>query len=457
MKLLRARKAWKWIIIVAVLVTAAVAWRLLSKPEAFDTRFTGAYRLEDGSLVFIVPREGKILRYRRMNGESSALWPVAERTYEAGPGWAERQPVLHTFTFSINKDGQPDGFTWQSPNRPQERAQRLALPETMFRFSSGNITLRAKLVKPKGDGPFPAVVFVHGADASSAVDTYFEPYLYASHGIAALVFDKRGTGESQGNYTQYFPVLANDVIAAVNALRGRNDIDKNNIHLAGYSQGGWIAPLAAVRDDGIRSVFIGFGPMVPVREEDRWGYIYALRENRFGDHEVRQVDRINDVVCAILDRGENRWSELGKMLDEAKRQPWFATVKRSDCTIGYMTKLGLPLWMVRLYAWWKLRPSGGIPFMDRVYDPVPTLAELKSPSFWILGGQDSSMPTDATIEKLRSLQAAQRPIEYVVYPNAEHGILKFEKKADGERRLIGYEPEYLPQQVRWLQRQSGLE
>jgi hypothetical protein len=119
MKLLRARKAWKWIIIVAVLATAAVAWRLLSMPEAFDTRFTGAYRLEDGSLVFIVPREGKILRYRLMNGESSALWPVAERTYEAGPGWAERQPVLHTCTFSINKDRRPDGFTWQNLNRPQ--------------------------------------------------------------------------------------------------------------------------------------------------------------------------------------------------------------------------------------------------------------------------------------------------------------------------------------------------
>lgn len=53
------------------------------------------------------------------------------------------------------------------------------------------------------------------------------------------------------------------------------------------------------------------------------------------------------------------------------------------------------------------------------------------------------------------LQSLGKPIEYVVYPDADYGILSFEKSAQGERRLLGYEPDYFKRQVEWLQQHGG--
>ena len=43
--------------------------------------------------------------------------------------------------------------------------------------------------------------------------------MYAANGFAALAFDKRGTGGSEGKYLQNFHVLSDDVVAAVRWLR----------------------------------------------------------------------------------------------------------------------------------------------------------------------------------------------------------------------------------------------
>jgi dienelactone hydrolase len=294
---------------------------------------------------------------------------------------------------------------------------------------------------------------VHGSEDFSAVDFYAEPYIYAANGFATLVFDKRGTGESQGEYTQNFRVLAGDVLAAVSWLRDQPGIDGGRVHLAGFSQGGWIAPLAAARDANIRSVLIGYGPMVPVTGEDRWGYVYALQQAGFGEDAIAGADRINDVISDIFDQRQDRWADLAKLLDEARDEPWFDAVKGSDSALGYVTGTKMPLWMVRIGYWWKFGRLD-TPYIDRLYDPVPTLAALESPSYWIFGGADSSMPTDWTIEALQKLQKRGKPIDYLIYPDADHGILRFETGEDGERRIVGYEPDYFRMQIDWLRRNS---
>lgn len=446
----------RWIVLAVLVITSVVVYFTWFRTEPLDPRFNGAYRLEDGRLVVVTAREGDTLRYSLMDGESRALWPTGDTTYEAGPGWSDRKPVEVEVAFSPpGPDGGSAGFTWKRPDGSGQ-ARRLDLPETIFTFPSGDLTLRGKLVTPPGRGPFPVVVVVHGSGKESAVDGYSMPYLFASHGIATLVYDKRGTGGSEGKYTQNFHVLARDVLAAVDWLRKRPEVDPSRIHLAGYSQGGWIAPLAASRTRGIRSLLINYGPMVPVTGEDRWGYVYALRRKGFGEDAIRQADRLNGVLSAITDRREDRWDELGRLLEEAEGQPWFEAIAGSDSSLGFVAGTRVPLWGIRLYAWWALRPKDGEPFIDRLYDPVPTVASLTAtPSLWIFGGEDDSMPTGWTVEKLEGLRAQGRPIEIRVFPQADHGILRFEEARDGTRKYLGYEPEYLRTQVEWLRKQSG--
>jgi pimeloyl-ACP methyl ester carboxylesterase len=439
-------------LIILLLAGGGVAYLALGRSEPPDTRFNGAYLLDDGRLVLVTPRDGEVLRYRLLSGASGALWPVGEAAYEAGPGWAERQPVELQVEFRSSSDGVL--MSWRPTDRPEQQARRLELPEVPASFASGELVLQGKLVLPEGEPPFPAVVLVHGSGKESAVDTYFMPYLFASHGIATLVYDKRGTGGSSGKYNQNFYLLSDDTVAAVKWLHDRSEIDPRRIHLAGYSQGGWIAPLAASKVGGIRSLLINYGPVVPVTGEDRWGYVYALREKGFGDDAIAKADRINELLGAIYDLGEDRWEELEMLLDEAAGEEWFAAIAGSDSMLGFIAGTKLPLWCVKLYAWWMTR--GDVPYIDRRYDPVPTIATLDVPSLWIFGGEDSSMPSEESHARLEELRQKGRPIEVEVFANAEHGILLFREEESGERQYLGYAPGYLDLQVEWLRQQSDL-
>jgi dipeptidyl aminopeptidase/acylaminoacyl peptidase len=279
--------------------------------------------------------------------------------------------------------------------------------------------------------------------------------MYAANGFAALAFDKRGTGQSQGEYLQNFHVLSDDVVAAIRWMRAQPGIDGNRIHLAGFSQGGWIAPLAALKDGNIRSILVGYGVMAPVTAEDRWGYFYQLQQKGLGEDALAAADRVNAVIEDIFDRGKNRWSELGDMLDESRGQPWFEAVRGSDSMLGAVADIKMPLWMGRMYLWWRTRTQGDTPFIDRLYDPVATMHELQTPSLWFLGGEDSSAPTPWTLSALEKLQAAGRPVQYRVFPEADHGIIRFVKLENGERRYTGLEPEYYATQIAWLRQHNG--
>ena len=444
--------------LVALVVVVGVAVYVATRPEPPDTRFTGAYALADGALVFVTPREGKVLRYRMMNGESAVLWPTGDGEFEGGPGWDQREPVVNRVKFDGAGAGRP-GFDWRRADDRVAHARRVDLPEHTAMFPSGDLQLRGKVVLPDastyGPGPYPAVVIVHGSESYSAVDYYYEPYLYAANGFAALAFDKRGTGESQGKYLQNFHVLSDDVLAAVRWLRTQPGVDGNRIHLAGFSQGGWIAPLAALKDGNIRSILVGYGVMVPVTGEDRWGYFYALQQKGLGADAVAAADRVNAVIESIFDRHENRWGELGSMLDAGRSQPWFEGVRGSDSMLGVVADTRMPLWAMRVYLWWRTRSQGDTPFIDRLYDPVQTMHELQTPSLWLLGGEDSSAPTPWTLRELEKLQAEGRPVQLRVFPDADHGIIKFVPQENGERRYTGLEPDYYPAQIAWLREHSG--
>ena len=89
-----------------------------------------------------------------------------------------------------------------------------------------------------------------------------------------LAYDKRGIGESTGVYPGASPtaeaidVLARDAAAAARFLARQPGIDPRRVGLAGQSQAGWIAPLAAIRERAIRFLVLFSGPAVTADEND---------------------------------------------------------------------------------------------------------------------------------------------------------------------------------------------
>lgn len=374
----------------------------------------GLYRLADGSEVDIGAGEGDHLRWRRKDGTTGELTRQTDGGWTSTLGWTGR-PDGKRVTFTSCDEG---GIRFDA-----RAGQRVAFDVTDTTFRSGDATLTGRLILPKGNGHVPIVVLVHGSEHDSARTFYALQRLFPSEGIGAFVYDKRGTGASGGNYTQNYLVLADDAIAAKReALRlaGRRG---GKIGYQAGSQGGWVAPLAA-RIEPVDFVIVGFGLAVSPLDEDREAIAFDMERQGFGPEVMAKAMEIADASAEIL---TSNFRQGYDRLDALKRryggQPWFRYV-RGDVTHALLSNSPA-----------MLREKGpelfaGVPLH---YDPMPVLENLDVPQLWILGGDDLDAPSGETSRRLRTLQAAAKPITLAVFPQAGHGIYLSEPGADGEQ------------------------
>jgi alpha-beta hydrolase superfamily lysophospholipase len=113
-------------------------------------------------------------------------------------------------------------------------------------FVSHGATLSGSMVFPASD-IHAAVVFVHGSGKQARNLHWAERF--ASEGIAALVYDKRGAGKSGGEYEgnqsvseKNISLLADDALSALRRLATHPSVQGKPVGLSGISQAGWIAP-----------------------------------------------------------------------------------------------------------------------------------------------------------------------------------------------------------------------
>jgi len=110
-------------------------------------------------------------------------------------------------------------------------------------FESHGVKLSGSIVFPKNREIHSAVVFVHGSGRQTRNMYWAERF--ASEGIAALVYDKRGVGRSGGKYEsrqrvseKNIALLADDSISALNVLYKHAKIKGLYLGLTGISQAG---------------------------------------------------------------------------------------------------------------------------------------------------------------------------------------------------------------------------
>lgn len=168
--------------------------------------------------------------------------------------------------------------------------------ELKFRFEEHSVTfhnqdvnLAGSLLLPKTEVPVPAVVFVHGAGRQTR-----EPYrevgeYFASYGIAALIYDKRGTGQSGGTYESDEPYtnLVNDARSGVAFLRQQGAIEKSRLGIWGLSQGAYISAVVASRSEDIQFVIVAGADVAD-------GMMFYYRDNLFRKYGLS--DTLRDVA-----------------------------------------------------------------------------------------------------------------------------------------------------------------
>jgi carboxymethylenebutenolidase len=148
-------------------------------------------------------------------------------------------------------------------------ALRAAAQDTVV-VASGDLRLHALLWQPKGNGPFPAVLFNHGSGQQPVTNTIPVAETFARHGYVTLVLFRRGQGLSvgQGNpaawsdgqsqVRQLETDQLSDGLAGLAYLRALPRVDGRRVVIVGHSFGGALSLLMAERDSSVRAV-IDFG------------------------------------------------------------------------------------------------------------------------------------------------------------------------------------------------------
>src|SRR3984893_828847 len=409
-------------ICVAALCNSLVA-PVASASEAMDCHI-GTYRLSGGGIVDIAPSDGNTLRWRRFDGTIGALTEKGGGLWTSSYGWTGR-PDGKSIRFSACEAGRI--------NFDGVEGRRIKFDVTDTTFTSHGATLAGRLNLPKGTAVVPIVILLHGAEHDSARQFDALQRMLPAAEIGAFVFDKRGTGGSDGSYSQDFNLLADDAVAAMREAKRLSGRRAGRIGYQAGSQGGWVAPLAANRAH-VDFVIVCFGLAVSVIDEDQQEVEIEMREKGHSSADIADALEVARAAETVIASGFTEgFEQFDAVRAKYKDAPWYKDLH------GNYTYFLLP------YSESQLRDMSanfkwGTPLH---YDPMLTLRSNTTPQLWILGGEDYEAPSAETSRRVKSLIADDLPFTLAVYPRAEHGMTLFETAAGtGERLSTRYAPEY---------------
>lgn len=218
----------------------------------------------------------------------------------------------------------------REPQRPYPYIEE----EVTYQNTEDAVTLAGTLTLPSAEGPFPAVILITGSGQADRDESVYghRPFLVLAdnltrRGIAVLRVDDRGVGGSTGDVSQATSEdFARDVLAGVVYLKTRAEIDPKRIGLIGHSEGGIIAPLAAVDSNDVAFIVLMAGTGLPgdlALEAQRAALLKAAGANQAViDAAIQDHRRAMDVIKSEPDPNRAQEKLRGLGYSEAQVQAW---------------------------------------------------------------------------------------------------------------------------------------
>lgn len=311
--------------------------------------------------------------------------------------------------FALNPVGERLAGKWQVDDPATELDLNLSrVPDTRpyteeeIAFHS-DVKLAGTLFVPKSPGPHAGIALIHGSGDNVRWTREYYADFFARQGLAVVFFDKRGNGDSGGDWREVgFEPLARDGIAALDFLAARPDIRKDALGLWGISQAGWIMTLAATLSDRVDFLIVTSGATVNVEEEGYYDYLVQLEDAGYGDDVQRKMLEILTLDNEVTRTGEG-YEELRALVEPVRREMW---MRQS----GYIAT----------------PPDfAGRDFMRRIidFDPRPYLEQLDIPVLWLYGEADKSVEAERSIGILNEIMR-QGEYDFTIrsFAGADHGI-----------------------------------
>lgn len=316
-----------------------------------------------------------------------------------------------------------------------------------FEFTADGNLLRGFIDVPAAAGKHPAIVIVHGSGGTDVIrgkgptsGSYDEMRAaFRSAGIATVVWDKAGHGCSEGRYLHPDDVYgrANEVVAAVEALQGRDDIDASRIGAWGISQGGWIAPIAAVRSPDIRFLILVSGPGKDFFSTWEYQAINQLRADGVSAKETKAAVSAMRRALTIMRAGRT-YDEYTKASQPLLKYPVFGE------------RLGITGGTAETYT------KGQAPQFMRIWATRADtyLSELDVPLLAIFGDHDDKIDWRESVRSYREAyaRAGNQDLTIEVFKNASHDLIAVRSAQASVHSPAAPQlaPGYLTTMIAWL-------
>ena len=259
-------------------------------------------------------------------------------------------------------------------------------PPESVRFSSGDVTLAASLFMPAGKTPHPGIVLIGGSGGARRGDLSEYAQHLRSLGFCALTYDKRGNGESTGDWTtSSLDDLAGDAAAAIAYLRKLPQVDPNRVGVWGVSQAGWIIPLLSARLSDLAFAIVLTGGGATPREVEMSSYEHALDEEKVSGADRRDAEALLARYFEWLKTGVDRAGLLAA-IEEARPKSWYSFISLDQILPSERFR---PKWQ------WVA-----------TFDPLPLIKKMQMPVLVVLGEKDHLLPVELSAQRWREGLAA---------------------------------------------------
>jgi len=248
---------------------------------------------------------------------------------------------------------------------------------------------------------------VHG---SGAQDRYSPYYISLGHnltrnGFGVLLYDKRGTGKSSGNFeTASIENLADDAVAAYNYLKTLIGVNENKIGFLGTSQGGWIAPLAANKVKDCDFLILNVSPAVSVFEQDLHRVEYSMKADGWNQSDINSALKYTKLYFQFaIDKKNSTWSKLKQLSSEVKNKKWveYIIIPKNK----------------NAFDWWR----------NNNYDPEKTLKNLNCRTLSLFGEYDPLVPPIENVKLMTEyLTTSGIKFDIKVIPEVLHDMKTFQ-------------------------------
>lgn len=295
--------------------------------------------------------------------------------------------------------------------------------EERIQVFNGTLQLDGTLLTPRGDGPFPAVILVHGTAPNTRTPYRGLAEYFVRNGIATVIYDKRGFGRSTGTLPYTYAQLADDLNAVVQRLQRHPNIAAARIGLLGFSEGGFVGPLAAAQTDDIAFLVLVSGGVVSPARTVHYEMAQRLAQAGHSTEEIAQALALQQQIDDYFrsgEAGDGAWSALRA----ATKEPWFTAAFE-------MTPDELPA------------SFAAIPFTadypaDLDFDPLPHLAQLEIPLLFLFGAADRQIPVEESVQALQTtlMRVAHHDFTIRIFAAADHLLLIDYQPAPGYLETI---------------------